>query len=468
MAFLPEVIELAIEAELTADVVGLTTVEVADTVIPAIETLDAASSVDAAITDLSKVGDELIAKLGIQNATEIENLLNAVAEAYKAGELPVSETSKAIAWILGKGGVKLLASTAIAAEALKSWFAIYSATHGHTPHPTTPVTAAPLTNAPGSIVGGNPTGTPPTVTTVPSTVTVGVDVPEPNTPGGILVAQAQKAVKPAAVSVIGLTPQQAQGISVSLALAYSNLLTVMVSMTNVIEEQISAVSHQVSNLTGSSDAAQAATEVGLVNLGDRLSEDELRIKNLIDGEQTLQATATNLQLQIANLAKSIPPTTGTGTGDGNPGVTPEQAALIATIPTLATTASVTQVDLEAQQAEQDALKAQTQLAETVPPDLGTTIKDLEDCCAENSAVTNPITQGGATPSLLRQLSGILTKAYALGLVGSFVATILAIFDLPDSVLVTVTSAEFIAPIATKAAAVAISDVTWTSNVRPGH
>ena len=466
MAFIEPIVELAIEAELTADVVTLTTAEVADTVIPALETLDAATSVDEALSDLSSVGDELISKLGIENAQEVENLLNAVAEAYQSGELPPSETSGAINWILGKGGVKLLAGTAVAAEALKSWFAIYSATHGHTPHPSTPVAPQDLTNTPGSIVGGSPTGSPPTVTTVPSGVTVGVSTPEPNTPGGILIDQAQKAVKPATVTTPGLTAQQAQGISVALALAYSNLLTVMVSATSVIEDQISAVSTQVSNLAGSSDAAQAATESGLVNLGDRLSEDELRIKNLIDGETTLQATATNLQLQITDLAKSIPPTTGTGTGDNNPGVTPEQAALIATIPTLATTSALTQVDLEAQKAEQDALQAQTELATTVPPDLPTTLADLEDCSAENSAVTNPITNGGATPSLLSQLGGLLTKAYALGLVGSAVAALLAVFDLPDSIIATVSSAEFIAPIATRAAAVAISDVTWTANLRP--
>jgi hypothetical protein len=83
----------------------------------------------------------------------------------------------------------------------------------------------------------------------------------------------------------------------------------------------------------------------------------------------------------------------------------------------------------------------------------------ELCDAENN-VTKPIQAGGATPSLLKSLGGLLGKALELGFAATIIDTLLTIFDAKAAVSGVVSDTETLAAWAESAAGVITSDLSW--------
>jgi hypothetical protein len=96
--------------------------------------------------------------------------------------------------------------------------------------------------------------------------------------------------------------------------------------------------------------------------------------------------------------------------------------------------------------------------------LSLTLDDLMRCCSANSAVTDPIASGGATPSLLGQLGGLLTKVAIIGVALGWLDTIYAIFEINDVMFATVKSAEWIAPIVAQVATTQLENLTWADTI----
>lgn len=85
---------------------------------------------------------------------------------------------------------------------------------------------------------------------------------------------------------------------------------------------------------------------------------------------------------------------------------------------------------------------------------------LAGLCDAEGNVINPITKGGATPSLLGQLGNLLKDALYLGLAASIVETILTVFDAKAAVSSVVSDTETLAGWAESAANVIASDLSW--------
>ena len=95
------------------------------------------------------------------------------------------------------------------------------------------------------------------------------------------------------------------------------------------------------------------------------------------------------------------------------------------------------------------------------------IQTLEDCCAENRAVTNPIREGAATPSLLRHLGSLLGKAFAIGWVATLAETALTVLDAKMVVSDIAADTATVTDWAISAASVIESDLGWLGGLRVG-
>ena len=455
---------LPLGGELALESGGFTASELTGTLGPAFADLDAAVGVDDLLTQIDKVEATFATRLGGTQAAQMSALMGGLTDAVETGTVLPGQTNAAIGFVLATGGVEVLAHTSVETKALESLYTLFGVDRGNRPHAKVVPPAKVPAPAPASAGIPSPSSTEPKPATVPARITIGVTVPEPATPGGKLVNAAEKAVKRTTVTVPGLSRTAAHGVSLAISRSYQNMLAVLVTTLNDVEDQIGQLGSEVATLTGIS--AETAKGIGSVQtfMQDRLDLAEKRIANIITGMDNLQGEETNLQSQITQALTSPPsPVTGTAPG-GLQGITPAEAALIATIPTLATSSQLSAVaDAEANDAANiTGLELETQAANL--PNLPTTISDLEDCCAENEAVTKPITDGGATPGLLGQLGGLLSWASLLVLAGELFSVVLTALDWDDSIIGTVRGAEFIAPIAVQAANAALADVSWSQSL----
>jgi len=391
-----------------------------------------------------------------QDYVYVDAMYDALGDAVSEGAVPQGSVLKAVAWAIAVGG-----ATISSVDEWHTLFLHYAVNNGHPVSNPGTLSAGIITQPPTSVNAA--TGPLPTAVaqTQPASVTVGVSVPEPDSPGGRLVTAAETAIKRVNVAVPGLTPTEAKGISLALAQAYQNFLTVAVSVANSIEDQVSSLSSDISDLRVelSNLSGSAAGEQQFV--AGRLAIDETRIDNLINAATSLQTELTDLQAQITSIATAPPVTTPSPQPITGVPFTVADAALVATIPALATSASVAglQGELDTTNSEVATLETQAQTAGI--PETPTTMTDLEDCCEENSAVTGPIKAGGATPSSLLGLGSLLSIAGLLGVAASIVSGLAAIFDLDDSITGTFWTAEVISGYAARAANVAIADTSWS-------
>ncbi len=81
------------------------------------------------------------------------------------------------------------------------------------------------------------------------------------------------------------------------------------------------------------------------------------------------------------------------------------------------------------------------------------------------AQTKPLKQYGGSSKLIGDLKHLLTYGFALAILGGIVDTLLTIVDAPVALLGTFTAANVVAPIATRAANVALADVSWADAIR---
>lgn len=421
--------------------------------------LDEETTVDSLLRAIDDYEKSIEGEIVGQAYTETEDMFNALADAVEEGAVPPGSVLKSVAW-----GLLIAGGTITSVDEWKSLFLHYAVDNGH-----------PVTNPAKTAVS------PPTAIVVPPDVTkaappapsvqrsvpqqaITVSVPDPTSPGGKLVAAAEAAIKRTSVSVAGLSPTEAQGVSLALAQAYQNGLTVAVSVANALEDQLSVVSadiktltYQVGNLSDS-----LAGEQNFV--AGRLNIDEERIANTLTGLTTLQGELTNLQEQITAVATASPTTVVSPAGPSGIELSPTDPVLLAAIAPLATKADIAglQEELDATDSEVSTLATQAETAGI--PNSPTTMTDLEDCCEANDAITGPIRNGGATPSLLSQLGALLGEAAILGFGATVISGLLAMLDLNDSIVATVWSAEYVTGLVEQVIPVVLADVSWSDSV----
>jgi len=414
--------------------------------------LSAANTVDEAIANAEKIRAELGLKMNTRQLPIGTNIIDTLSQAYRTGEVLPEQTIEAMQYAFTAAGPLIVRPDGIHGHTLAAELKRYAAHVHNRTHP--PVK---LPGDGSHLVIKHPT----------PIVAVGVRVPEPNSPGGKIVTAAEAKILTARITVPGLSAAEAKGISLAIARAYEDTLVVVVDALNHVEAQITTITSDLlaqGHRAGTVTRLVAKTAPGVTHA---LSEIRTAIAGIVGTDRHLATQIRGLQRQITAISSQPKTTTLPLPPVGAPGITPGERSLIATIPLLATTASVTQVSLLANTAEALALKNQATLGDSYVPNLPSKIATLEACCAANSGITNPIRAGGATPSLLGSLGGLLAKVGMLTIGAGILETVIALFDMPDVILGEVKSMQWVRPIAEAAARGALADTQWSKQLNPG-
>ncbi len=417
--------------------------------------LDDTVLIDSATTETemaAKVDEAmrgLEVKIGTAASERLMPLYEGLKTAVTEGEVLPGEAQLATNYVIGTGGVKILAVGGAAALVIAKLFHDFAAEY-HNPTRRPPAPPKPVRH--------------PTRRPAPPALTVPIAVPEPNTPGGRIVAEAEKSLKSLRITAPGLSATAARSVSIAIAEAYKDTLTVLVGSLNHVEAQISGTQAEISKLDGQlGTVAKVAGTVPTLTTVE-ISGLDGTISRIERGMRTLDTRIGNVETEITHISGQPVTTTTPPAAPPSPGLTPAQAAEVATIPQLATSASVTQVGIEAAAALALAKANAPTPGNAYVPNLPTKMQTLEDCCAANTEVTQPIRSGGATPSLLSKLGGLLVKAYALGIVASVIEVGLSLLDMPDVILGEMRTIAWIEPIAKAAAAGALADLSWSGEL----
>ena len=444
MAFLiPEGVILGLEAlGITAAAVGTAYVTY-QAIEGHLNVLNAAKSVDDALLHIGTYVEDIV-KAGITaNDWLAVNLYSALEEAYRTGELLPSETVAAVKWVMVIDKKAILTADYLTTGQFAAALSLWAVHQGHTAHTATPAPVTPT----AQVVYVGPVG-------------VGT-----NTPGGVMVNQAEHGLAATRVTVPGMPATQAKGVTTALATSYANTVKVLVNVANSLSAQIDHVGTLAAAAQGAAvDAYKLAkaNEAKLSNSIATLNADLTHDGNVINTLQSKVATLEQAVTDVTNTERTLAAEVA-----ALPGTLP----VVPPLPVTQTYPDITAIpggkaltDTVAQQGT-EILSLEGILAGVAAGTLAVTMEDLMRCCSANSAVTDPISAGGATPSLLGGLGSLLIKAAAIGIVLSWVDTLYAVLDLPAAIAADVKGAEWIAPIVASVVEVNFSDLSWAAPLK---
>jgi len=275
-------------------------------------------------------------------------------------------------------------------------------------------------------------------------------------------------VRTAEIHAPGLTAVEAKAISLAIETSYGDTMHVLIGVTNaLIARELAA-----GKSTGTTVASTGASTKALAKLAATLATDQrlttgriTAIEKALAAERSTEAT---LATKVAGIARQPRTTSDPALAKRVTAVETRLGGIETKLPTLATAAMLAPVAAGVTSLRQTVPAITQELQTSGVANLPPTIQQLEDCCYANSQVTKPIKAGGATPSLLGQLGGLLKKAaYGLFFAGLVDAAV-AIIDMPAVVLGTIRGADWVMPYAEQAAAAALSDISWGDTVAGVH
>jgi hypothetical protein len=215
---------------------------------------------------------------------------------------------------------------------------------------------------------------------------------------------------------------------------------------HVLEDQLAVLratttGHAVGSLSGQITALQAAlalVQTNITDLTDQLAE---------KADSGLEDDLAGTKSQVSELAGTV--------GTLSAVTVPALAGGLATL-----TSTVGALDSEVQDKLAPQLNATTEATAANTAMLSGTDQDcLDQLCDAEGNVINPIKEGGATPSLLKQLGGLLAGAAGLGLVVSFLDSIFDVAQAKAAVQGVVADAETLGKWATSAAGAIESELS---------
>jgi hypothetical protein len=406
------------------------------------DVLDQVTNVDDIIRLIDEIQAGAARVYAPDVAAQVDAIWSEVGQAVRSGELEPGQVRDFLLWVRYDQGLPGLSATDTAGKPLSAWIAQYAREHGWRPprHPST--TPAPKPHGPAPAVKA--------------------------------VADAALSVRGRKVPAPGLNPTETAAISQAIGLAYDDLLGTMARSldallpgmapgqvpgaladlfraTRVLEHQVVRAQAELAgkapaHLGGQLHGAQQALH-GL--------EQEVRLQ----AEQLAEVKPSTLHTHVSNNTHLIENLGKRVTRLGETVVPALSAGLVVADRNLTSlnhlTAGIHSGDL------QHELNTLTQeVRARVEP----SIQTLEDCCAENQATTRPIREGGATPSLLRKLGGILGKAFEVGFAATIVETLLAVIDMPVAVSGVVADTEALSGWAVSAAGAVTADMSWAGRL----
>lgn len=404
--------------------------------------LGAVVSDQPTLEDATTLVDRSVARIKVIEtpavAADYEQVWDFTTKAWGTGELPYTETGDFFRWLRYDQGVPVITAAMLAGGAFLGLLLKYAEQHGY--HPA----KEPTFHQPKPL-------------------------PTPTHGQRAVVDEAKKVVRQG-VTAPGLTKAEASAITKAIGVASADLLKVQAALVDrmlpgmapgqvpqalsqlntadaILERQVRRLqldvnAHAPGSLVGtvsSVSAAVTALQAAVAHLGAQLGAESPSV--LLTDVHGLTARQDGFEEDLGRIEHELG---GLATTAGLEALT---AKVAVTVEELGLThSSALDTALNGVEHSVAALKQQTD--------------DNAECCEEASGITNPIRQGGATPSLLKQLGGILTKALEIGFLVTLADSALAVFDLPLAVSGVVADTETIETWATKAAGVITAEQTW--------
>ena len=406
--------------------------------------LDGANTVADIVGDLSRFTDAVQGqvKLGTLTpavANSVDLVASGVGRATELGILSPEQVGAFIAWLPKHSGQLAAVPGAPLNQAVVAVAVGYSAAN---PHPRQP--PPPAKHTPGP------------------------------TPGQKAVTAAARQVHSQHVSAPGLSPTETAAISKAIGIAYSDMLRAQAA---VIDSYFGPITP--------GELPQALTD--LFRADGILSRQVARLADEVSGkapghvgpalhgvQQALHGLEQEVHLQAEQLAEVKPSTLHTHVQDNtrlveNLGkrvthlgetVVPALSAGLVVADRNLTSLNHLTAGIHSGDLQHDLNTLTQEVRSKVEP----SIQTLEDCCAENQATTGPIREGGATPSLLHKLGGILGKAFEVGFAATIAETLLAVIDMPVVVSGVVADTEALSGWAVSAAGAVTADMSWAGRL----
>lgn len=409
--------------------------------------LDNASTVADIVGDLGRMSDAVEAQVRAGTLTpavaaNVDELIAGVGRATQLRILAPDQVGAYLAWLPKHPGKLVAVPGTPLDQAVIATAVAYSAAN---PHPTRPTPPKPKPVRP--------------------------------TPGQKAVTAAARNIHTRTVPGGGLDKAQSAAVSKAIGIAYSDMLRAQAA---VIDEYFGPITP--------GELPQALTD--LFRADSILSHQVARLADEVGGkapghvagalhgvQEALHGLEQEVHLQAEQLAETRPSTLHTHVQDNTKLIdhlgTRVNHIGSSVIPALA--AGLTVVDrnlsglnhLTAGISSGNLQHDLNTLTQEVRSKVEPAIQTLEDCCAENRAVTNPIREGAATPSLLRHLGSLLGKAFAIGWVATLAETALTVLDARLVVTDIAADTATVTDWAISAASVIESDLGWLGGLRVG-
>ena len=408
----------------------------------ALATIDKAKSPAAAAATLAKMATQAVPYHVDAGHAEVVNLYRALAAAITAGEVAPAHASDAVAYVIAKGPAGILTVGGIKNTTLAQLFKEYQ-------RASTPAKSA---------------GAGSTTKTVTSPVTVSASFTLPDTVGGKLVEAAEAGIATKTVKVPGMTAVEAKAVGLAIRAAYGDALTVVAAVATKLTDDIAALENTLAGTTSTSSVASTGVTALSGTVATELAALKDDVGKLTSAQASIGQTLTSLQDQIAGITTSTEDAEIAQLQASVATLQGEVDAIDQEVPGLATLPQVQGIDGMARNALEVADAALVGVAAITAADVLPRIASLEQCCADNSAVTQPIRGGGATPSLLGGLGNLLKLGFEIAIVGTIVDTLLALVDLPATIAGTVIGAEAITATVLRAVPVVTADITWSDQI----
>ena len=382
--------------------------------------------------------------------TAMQETVDPLTDAVNNGIVPPAQARYFWFWLAYNAGVTIIPAVGIYAFVQKyvvkwaqgnGW-----ATEGPNPQPTPAVQAL--------IESAN------AASPLPGTVTAPVALPTP-TPGQQAVVNGTTVIKPSTVT--GGTAEGTSAAQVSAALAVT-AVDVLRVVAHVFDDMLPNMAPgQVPEALGQLNTAVNALEAQMQQVRNGVwPRGFVGLQEAVNGG--LQALH-GLEQEVGILAQDVAEKASSALGDhvnantaAIAGVTSTVAGITGTaIPELANsvgTLTSTVGSLETQVQDQLApqlSQVEQEVAANTKMLSGTDQECLDQLCDAEGNVINPITKGGATPSLLGKLGSLLGLGWALGTLFTLMDAIATLLDAPVALQAVVTDVEQLSSWASSAA-----------------
>ena len=397
--------------------------------------------------------------LSPEQLTLYQEAVNPLGDAVNDGIVPPSQARDFFYWLLGNqdiADIPVVNTYAFVEGYVVKWAQQFGwATYGPNPLPTPQVQAV--------IESANAASPLPGVATPPAVL------PKPSM-GQSTTARGAREIVPTTINPPGIDTGTAQAIQAAVGVATADMLKLQAAITDTMLPNMAPgqVPEALSQLNTAVNALE--NQMGQVRSG-KWPRGFVGLQEAVGG--ALEALH-GLSQEVNTLSDQMATKADSGLEDAITAIKHEADGTAATVATVVgTTVPFLEGELGSLTGQMNGLV--DTVDNEIKPELSTVTKEaaantdklsgtdkecLDQLCDAEGNVINPITEGGATPSLLKTLGNLLTKGFELGILAGLVDTLVAVFDAPLAVNTVIQDTETISKWAEAAVVVINRDLSW--------